>query len=137
MRTAALSTTLQQRPPQSIFYSDRFDHAQFADDELVEIRAYRGSRRASIYDEHAMPEDLFARLTLIASAYKLHQLSALDPYGPTELNREQARRVSEEAAFVAQTLNDPLLAPHLEAVQRVADYCWKHSGESWLVIEGP
>ena len=84
-----------------------------------------------------MPEDLFARLTSIASAYELHQLSSLDPYGPTELSREQARRISEEAAFIARTVNDPLLGLHLEAVQRVADYCWKHSGQSWLVIEGP
>ena len=85
-----------------------------------------------------MPEDLFARLTLLASAYHLHQLSSLDPYGPTELNAEQARRVAEEAAFVAEIVNDPLLVPHLAGVKRVADYCWRHSErESWLIIEGP
>jgi hypothetical protein len=84
-----------------------------------------------------MPEDLFGRLVLLAKAYDLHQLSALDPYGPTELNSEQARRLAEEAHFIAGVVNDPLLAPHLAAVGRVADYCWQHSGESWLVIEGP
>ena len=118
-------------------YSDRFDAASFSDDEPVEIRAYRGSRRASTYDEHVMPEGLFTRLGLLASAYKLHQLSALEPYGPTELNKEQARRVAEEVRFIARVVDDRLLAPHLAAVQRVADYCWKHSGEGWLIIEGP
>lgn len=118
-------------------YGDRFDASAFADDEPVEVRGYRGSRRASTYDEHVMPEALFGRLVLIAKAYSLHQLSNLDPYGPTELNPEQARRVADESAFIAGVVNDPLLAPHAEAVQRVADYCWKYSGESWLVIEGP
>ena len=118
-------------------YNDRFDATSFADDEPVEFRAHRGSRQASTYDEHVMPEALFTRLVLLASAYTLHQLPALNAYGPTELNREQARRVSQEARFIAEVVNDPLLAPHLAAVQRVADQCWKHSGEAWLIIEGP
>jgi hypothetical protein len=88
-------------------FADRFDEAAFADNEPVEFRVYRGSRKASIYDEHVMPEDLFVRLTLLASAYQLHQLSSLDPYGPTELNAQQARRVAEEAAFIARIVNDP------------------------------
>ncbi len=118
-------------------YSDRFDPASFSDGEHVEIRAYRGSRRASTYAEHVMPEDLFERVVSLAQAYKLHQLRALDPYGPTELNAEQAHRIADEARFIADVVTDPLLAPHLVAIQRVADYCWQHSGESWLVIEGP
>lgn len=118
-------------------YSDRFDPASFAEDEPVEIRAHRGSCRASMYDEHVMPEDLFERLVSLAQAYKLHQLSALDPYGPTELSPEQARRIAEEVRFIAEVVTDPLLAPHLVAVRRVADYCWQYSGESWLRIEGP
>ena len=91
-------------------YSDRFDPASFAEDEPVEIRAYRGSRRASTYDEHVMPEDLFGRLVSLAQAYKLHQLTALDPYGPTELGPEQARRIAEEVWFIAEIVTDPLLA---------------------------
>ena len=84
-----------------------------------------------------MPDERFARVVLLAKAYKLHQLSSLDPYGPTELNAEQARRVAEEAGFIGEVVNDPLLLPHLVAPRRVADYCWMHSGESWLLIEGP
>lgn len=118
-------------------YLDRFDASSFAADEPVEVRGHRGSPRASTYDEHVMPEGLFERVVGLASSYKLHQLSALDPYGPTELNREQARRVAEEAAFIAHVVNDPLLAPHLAALKRVADYCWRHPGDSWLHIEGP
>ena len=84
-----------------------------------------------------MPEDLFARLVRLASAYKLHQLTALDPYGPTELNKEQARRVSDEVAFIGRVVNDPLLRPHAIELQRVADACWRHTEDAWMVIEGP
>jgi hypothetical protein len=118
-------------------FSDRFDPASFADGEPVEFRAYRGSRRASTFHEHVMPEGLFARLVFLASAYKLHQLTSLDPYGSTELNAQQARRVAEETAFIAATVADPLLGPHLAGVRSVADYCWQYAGESWLIIEGP
>jgi hypothetical protein len=118
-------------------YDDRFVAATFAEGEPVEIRAYRGSRRASTTDEHVMAESLFSRVILLASAYNLHQLPTLDPYGPHELNAQQARRVAEEVSFIAAVVNDPLLAPDLAAIQRVADYCWKHAGESWLIIEGP
>jgi hypothetical protein len=118
-------------------YDDRFDAATFAEDEPVEIRAHRGSRGASTNDEHVMPESLFSRLILLASAYNLHQLPTLDPYGPHELNAQQARRVAEEVSFVARVVNDPLLAPDLAAIRRVADYCWQHPGQSWLIIEGP
>jgi hypothetical protein len=117
-------------------YSDRFDPATFADDEPIEIRAYRGGR-ASTFKEHVVPEELFVRLLLIASAYKLHQLPTLNQYGPFTLNPEQARRIAEETRFVAGIVNDDLLVPHLTAVAEVADYCWQHSGEGRLVIEGP
>lgn len=106
-------------------------------DEPVELRAFRGNRRAPTCDEHVMPEDLFLRIVLLGKAYDLHQLSALDPYGPTEFIKEQARRLAEEARFIGGVVNDPLLAPHLSAVGRVVDYCWRHTGDSWLVIEGP
>ena len=118
-------------------YSDRFDSATFADNEPVELRSYRGSRRASTYDEHVMPEGLFERTVSLAKAYDLHQLSSLDPYGPTELHGEQARRLAGEVRFISGVVNDPLLAPHLDAVGRVADYCWQHPSDAWIVIEGP
>lgn len=118
-------------------YDDRFDPATFADDEPVEIRAYRGPQQTSVYKEHVIPEDLFSRLLHLASAYKLHQFQTLDPYGPFELNDQQARRLAEEVAFIGRIVNDDLLRPHLVAIKDVADYCWQHSGESRLVIEGP
>jgi hypothetical protein len=117
-------------------YSDRFDAAAFADDEPVEIRAHRGSRRASIYDEHVMPEDLFARMVSLASADKLHQLSSLDPYGPTELTPSRPGGLQKRLLH-RPSRERPAAEPHLTAIRRVADSCLTHSGDSWLLIEGP
>ena len=99
----------------------------------MEIRAYRGSRRASTYDEHVLPEHLFGRMVLLASAYDLHQLSTRDPYGPTELYGEQAQRIAEEVRFIG-SIGTTRCSPRtwLLSVAYAA-----HPGESWLVIEGP
>jgi hypothetical protein len=118
-------------------YQSLFDPSRYDANEPVEVRAYRGPRRASVFREHLVPEDLFSRALMLARAYELHQLSALDPYGPFELNKEQARRISEEAAWLAALVNDPLLEPHLHGVRKAADFCWQYSGEAGLIIEGP
>ena len=104
---------------------------------VVEVRAYRGQRRAFVHREHLVNEDLFARALLLARAYRLHQLGSLDGYGPTELNKPQARRLADELGFLRTVVNDSLLEPHLTGMQEVADFCWRTSDDAWLLIEGP
>jgi hypothetical protein len=136
LRQEQKRSRLSYRQPVAVF-ADRFDASRYAENEPVELRAYRGKRRASTYREHVVPEELFVRTLLLASAYELHQLPTLDQYGPFELNKEQARRVDDEVAFLSTVVNDVLLAPHLEAISAVAAHCWRHSGDAWLHIEGP
>jgi len=118
-------------------FADRFDPKRYEEGEVVEVRAYRGQRRASVNREHVLNEDLFARALLLARAYQLHQLGSLDGYGPTELNKLQARRFADELGFLRTVVNDSLLEPHLTGMQEVADFCWRTSEDAWLVIEGP
>jgi hypothetical protein len=118
-------------------YADLFDAQRYEDGEVVEVRAYRGQWRASVHREHVVNEDLFARAILLARAYQLHQLGSLDGYGPTELNKLQARRFAEELGFLRTVVNDSLLEPHLAGMQDVADFYWRTTEDAWLVVEGP
>lgn len=118
-------------------YADRFDPQRYEHGEVVEVRGYRGARRASIRREHVVNEDLFDRVLLLASAYKLHQVGSLDGYGPTELNKTQARSFADELGFLRTAVNDTLLEPHLAAMQAVADFCWRTTEDGWMVVEGP
>ena len=118
-------------------YADRFEPQHYEHGEVVEVRAYRGPRRASVRREHLVNEDLFPRALLLARAYRLHQLAGLDGYGPTELNKPQARRLADELGFLRTVVNDSLLEPHLTGMQEVADFCWRTSDDAWLLIEGP
>ena len=121
----------------SVEYADRFEPKHYEDGEVVEVRAYRGSRRASVHRQHAVNEDLFARALFLARAYQLHQFSSLDGYDETELNKLQARRLAEELGFLRTVVNDSLLEPHLAAMLGVADSCWRTTEDAWLVIDGP
>jgi hypothetical protein len=120
---------------------DEFEHrlstSEYEGDEPVDVRAYRGTRTASVYREHVVPERLFERILLLASAYDLHVLPALDQYGPHELNQQQAATVAEELAFLQPVVNDAALAPHLIALRELSLWCARSGESSWIHIEGP
>lgn len=58
-------------------------------------------------------------------------------HGRFELDKNQTRRVADEACFLMSIVEDPLLAPHLDGVRAIASYCWQHAGDARLVVEGP
>lgn len=109
----------------------------YSGDEPVDIRAFRGPRESSVSREHAVPEGLFVRALLVASAYELHLLPALDQYGPHELSKEQARTLADEVRLIRSVLNDDVLDPHLAALFDVALWCARSPGDASIVIEGP
>jgi hypothetical protein len=116
---------------------DRLDTSVFSGDEPVDIHAFRGPRESSVVREHAIPEGLFVRAMLVAEAYELHVLPALDQYGPHELSKEQARTLADEARLIRGVLNDDVLDLHLAALHDVALWCARSPGEASLVIDGP
>jgi hypothetical protein len=117
-------------------FADRFDPDHYRTGEPVELRTYRRARSTPVYRDHAVVEELFVRAVLLARAYDLRQLAKLDSYGQVELNKQQARRLSDELAFLQSVVNDSLLEPHLAAMQEVADSCWRTTEAAWLVVEG-
>lgn len=117
-------------------FCDRFSASEYEEDEPVDVKAFRGTRAASIHREHVVPERLFERILLLASAYELHVLPALDQYGPHELSQQQAETVAEELAFLQPVVNDGALAPHLTALRDLAVWCARSGESSWMHIEG-
>ncbi len=100
--------------------------------EGVEIRAFRGTRRSSVYRECVVPETVFRRLLAAGESRGLPSLSALDPYGPHVLDKEHARKLADEVAVIHEAVNEPRFA----AISDVALWCARARANSWLRIEG-
>jgi hypothetical protein len=105
--------------------------------EWVEIRAFRGPRRASVYREHALPEKAFARILGVGERAGLPLLSSLDPYVPHELDKSEAQKLADETTNIRACAELPDLDPDLVAIAEVARWCAHASGEAWMKIEGP
>ena len=102
----------------------------------VEVRAFRGTRRASVYREHVLPEKDFARILAAGKARRLALLSSLDQHGPHELDKASAKGLAEEATGLRMSGELPDLDGDLTAVIEVARWCAHASDDSWLRIEG-
>ena len=105
--------------------------------ESVEIRASRGSRRASVYREHLLSENAFARILAAGERKELALLSSLDQYGPHELDKQEARQLADEATSIRMSGELPDLDDDLTAIAEVARWCAHASKDSWMKIEGP
>jgi hypothetical protein len=103
--------------------------------EWVEIRAFRGPRRASVYREHALPEKAFARILGVGERAGLPLLSSLDPYVSHELDKSEAQKLADETTNIRAGAELPDLDPDLVAIAEVARWCAHASGESWMKIE--
>src|SRR5439155_24934777 len=105
--------------------------------EAVEIRAFRGNRRSSVYREHVLSEAVFARILQAAEQEGFSLLASLDQYGPHELGKADARRLAAETTRMRATAALPDLDEHLTAIAEVASWCGRATEDSWLRIEGP
>ena len=66
------------------------------DSEAVEIRAFRGSRRTSVYREHVLSERAFAQILAAGERKELALLSSLDQYGHHELDKRKAAQLADD-----------------------------------------
>jgi hypothetical protein len=107
-----------------------------ADGELVEIRAFRGTRRASVYRAHTLAEREFKRIVDAGARNRLSRLASLDPYEPHELDKARARQLAEEASCLRASAELPDLDDDLVAIAEVARWCARSAKGSWLRIEG-
>src|ERR1700730_11883607 len=105
--------------------------------ESVEIRSFRGTRRTSVFREHVLSENAFARILALGERQQLPLLSSLDKCGPHKLTKAEAQQLADEAGSLRSGGELRDLDADLTALAEVARWCARASGDSWMKIEGP
>jgi hypothetical protein len=100
-------------------------------DETVEFRAFRGTRRSSLYQVHSIDAAAFARIRAAAGTHGLALLRSLEP---GQLDRQEARQLSDELGTLRMSLDLPDLDAELTLLADIARWCSRASGEAWLTI---
>ena len=103
----------------------------------MEVRAFRGTRRTSVYCEHRLSDDDFGRIHEAATARGLTLLASLRPNEAHELDKDGAHRLAEEMTDVRRSGAVPDLDADLTAITEVARWCARATKRSWMRIEGP
>jgi hypothetical protein len=96
------------------------------------IRAFRGTRRSSIYRECVVPEQVFSRLLAAGESNGLSSLAALDANGTHKLDKNHARKLAREVAAIEGLIG----GPHLAGIVETALWCAHATATSWLTIAG-
>ena len=105
--------------------------------EPVEIRAFRGTRRSSVYRGHVVTEVDFRRIASAARRRGLALLPTLESFGPRDLGKREARMLAAETTALRVSGELPELDADLTEIAEVARWCARASGKAWLRIEGP
>ena len=102
----------------------------------VEIRAFRGTRRTSVYREHVLPKGLFGRILAAGAERDLSLLSSLEVDGRHELDKPRARRLAEEATELRMSGGLIELDHDLTVIAELARWCTHASGDARMTIVG-
>jgi hypothetical protein len=84
------------------------------------VKAFRGTRRSSIYREHVLSETAFDR---IAAGW------------PQEFDKLGARRLAEELTALRASAALLDLDDDVTAIAELAHWCGRSTGNAWLRIE--
>ena len=95
------------------------------------FRAFRGTRRSSVYREHVVPVDALADIREAAVAARLPLLAYLDE---CELDKDDAKELADEATALRAEAALLELDAHLTAIAEVANWCARSREGSWLRI---
>ncbi|HEY6836816.1 MAG TPA: hypothetical protein VI142_10265 [Gaiellaceae bacterium] len=106
-------------------------------DEPVEIRAFRGTRQASVYQELVLRESSFVRIVLAAGRQRLRTLGSLDQHGTHELDKAQAQGVAEEVTQLRSSGELIDVDDDLTALAELSRWCAHAREDAWLKIQGP
>ena len=116
-------------------FADRLDEATYRHDQPVSLFVAReGSEPEWLL---SVPERLFSRMQLVADAYDLHTLPAIDPYQETRFNLSQVQSLADELEFLAGVAGEPLLRGVIEGVAGVVHRVTSSPFSMELVVEGP
>jgi hypothetical protein len=102
--------------------------------DSVAFRAFRGTRRSSVYREHVSTHGAVAQIREAAERSELALLASLPPHEPVELDKSEARRLAEEATSIRADATLLGLDADLTAIAEVANWCAHARGRAWLRI---
>ena len=102
---------------------------------MVEFRAFRGSRRSSVYRSHTLTDAALARIVDVAARERLPALSSLGEPGPHDVDKRDARRFADEATSIRAAATLLELDEDLTALAEVANWCARSREDAWLRIE--
>jgi len=104
--------------------------------EMVELRAFWGSRRASVYRAHVVSGPAFARILVAGAAHDLGLLASLGRSDPHELDKGTARQLAAEVSEIRMSGELVELDSELVAIAELARWCARAPAGSWMTIEG-
>ena len=99
------------------------------------VRAFRGTRRSSVYREHVVPGGAFDRILSAAVAADLPLLSALGGSVPHELDKHSSRRLADEVSRLRVAATVLELDSDLVALAALASWCARATEDAWLRVE--
>lgn len=99
--------------------------------DTVRFRAFRGNRRSSIYREHVVDK---AAVELIRDAAARERLPLLAYLDECELDKDDARRLADEATSLRAEASLLELDADLIAIAEVGNWCARSREGSWLRI---
>ncbi|MGB7051276.1 MAG: hypothetical protein WBG41_06890 [Acidimicrobiales bacterium] len=115
--------------------SGRFDAGAYASDEPVHV--FRCDRYGPADHGLWIPERLWHRLQCLGTAYELHLLPLLGGPDILFLNSQQVEGLNSELEFVAETVNDHLVASHIDALISLSLLPSQGASKDMIGIEFP
>lgn len=103
--------------------------------DVVELRAFRGSRRSSVYRAHVIDASDFARIVESAHGHRLAALAALGAQQAHRLGKQEARTLADDLDELRAAVELPELDGDLTALAEVARWCSRAAAEAWLTVE--
>jgi hypothetical protein len=97
----------------------------------IRFRAFRGTKRSSVYREHVVSAATLARIRDVAAREGLPLLASVEP---GDLDKSEARQLAEEATSVRAEATLLELDADLTAIAEVANWCAHARRGSWLSI---
>lgn len=103
--------------------------------EQVEVRAFRGPRQASVYQELVVTGSTFVRILVAAEQHRLPVLGSLDQYGPHELGKAHARDLAAEVTVLRSSGELTDVDDALTSLAELARWCAHAREGAWLRIQ--
>jgi hypothetical protein len=99
---------------------------------VIEFRAFRGTRRSSVYRSHAIADGAFRRIVDASAVERLPALQRLE--AGAELDAANARGLAAELTQLRSSAALVDLDSDLAAIAAVANWCAHARGSAWLTV---